>query len=182
MIILCDMINNVEDLSKFERIYESYKNTLYAVAFDIVKNHHDAEDIVEESLIKVIGILSDIEGEMIGTPRCKNLMITIAKHQAIDYWRKQKRLPIPTDELPNSKEDQNVEELYINLENYRELLKCLDELDEKYRDVLKLKILYDLTSKKIADILNITESNVNVRFMRAKKILAKRLRERECNE
>ena len=56
MIILCDMIDSKENLSKFHRIYEKYKNTMYIVAYDISKNSHDAEDIVENSLIKVIYI------------------------------------------------------------------------------------------------------------------------------
>lgn len=114
MIALCNMIDSAESRSKFKRIYESYKTTLYAVAINIVKNHHDAEDIVEEALIKVIDILDDIEEDMIGTPKCKNLMITIAKHQAIDHWRKQKRIPVPT-EAPTKPGDYPDAEDYISI-------------------------------------------------------------------
>lgn len=56
MIILCDMIDRDEDESKFARIYSLYKYTMYSVAYDMSKCVEDAEDIVEESFIKVIGI------------------------------------------------------------------------------------------------------------------------------
>jgi|GEM_PF-4774948 len=78
--MLCDMIDGKENLSKFQRIYVKYKNTMYSVAYDILKNSHDAEDIVETSLIKVIDILNNIDDAEIGSSRCKNLMITITKN------------------------------------------------------------------------------------------------------
>lgn len=182
MIILCDMIDNEEGQLKFSRIYELYKNTMYAVAIDIVKNPHDAEDVLEEALVKVISILDEIEEEVIGTSKCKNLMISITKNRAIDYWRKNKRSPVLLGDLEKQEKYQDVEELYINMESYKELLQCLDELDEKYLDVLNLKVLHHLSSKQIANILNISEINVNMRFMRAKRILAKKLEERSKNE
>ena len=84
MMFLCSMIDSEEKRSKFERIYSEYRITMYSVAFDVTKNYHDAEDIVEEALVKVIGILNKIDPENIGTQKCKNLMITIAKNQAVD--------------------------------------------------------------------------------------------------
>lgn len=77
MIILCDIINDEKGKLKFSRIYELYKNTMYAVAIDIVKNPHDAEDVLEEALVKIINILDEIEEAVIGTQKCKNLIITI---------------------------------------------------------------------------------------------------------
>lgn len=182
MIILCDMIDSEEERLKFECIYEMYKVTMYSVAYDIVKNLHDAEDIVEESMIKVIDILDNIEERQIGTSKCKNLMITIAKNRAVDYWRKSKRMPILLNDIDVQKTYDNVEELYINLENYRELIQCLNTLEDKYLDVLNLKVLHHLSSKQVAGIIGISEANVNMRFMRAKKMLAKKLKERCANE
>lgn len=178
MIIFCDMIDSKDGQQKFERIYNLYRKTIYAVAVDIIKDSHEAEDILEETLIKVIGILDDIEEDSIGMPKCKNLMITIAKNTAIDHWRKLQRIPSPIEDLGIKDTCQNVEELYIDTENFKELVLCFREMDSMYLDVLKLKILYHLSSKKIADILNTSEANVNMRFMRAKRMLAKKLEER----
>ena len=45
---------------------------MYSVAFDITKNVHDVEDIVQLSFIHLIDILYKIDAEEIGMPRCKN--------------------------------------------------------------------------------------------------------------
>ena len=83
--LLFSMVENEKDLSKFQRIYDQYKNMMYWVAYDITKNTHDAEDVVQLSLIKLIDILYRIEEEEIGRSRCKNLLITITKNTAIDH-------------------------------------------------------------------------------------------------
>ena len=95
MILLFDMIDNPDDLSKFQQIYEKYKNTMYYVAYDVTKNTYDAEDVVQISLIKLIDILYKIDKQDISKPRCKNLMITITKNTAIDFLRKSKHDPVP---------------------------------------------------------------------------------------
>ena len=180
--MLCDMIDGKENLSKFQRIYEKYKNTMYSVAYDILKNSHDAEDIVETSLIKVIDILNKIDDDEIGSSRCKNLMITITKNTAIDYIRKSENGPVPYDNIETQRSYKSAEELFIEMERYRDVILCIDQMDDKYRDVLRLKILHQLNSKETGKILNISECNVNMRFMRAKVILAKILKEHEKNE
>ena len=63
--LLFSMVENEKDLSKFQRIYDQYKNMMYWVAYDITKNTHDAEDVVQLSLIKLIDILYRIEEEEI---------------------------------------------------------------------------------------------------------------------
>ena len=68
MIILCDMIDRDEDKSKFARIYSLYKYTMYSVAYDMSKCVEDAEDIVEESFIKVIGILRKLTKLILNVP------------------------------------------------------------------------------------------------------------------
>ena len=176
MIILCDMIDRAEDKSKFARIYSLYKYTMYSVAYDISKCVEDAEDIVEESIIKVIGILKKIDEADIERPRCKNLMITITKNTAIDFIRKTEKEIQYIEAVQASK---SVEELYIETEDYQELIAVINELDEKYRDVLRFRLLHHLTAKETGRILNVTEFTVNTRFMRAKSMLNEKLKGRK---
>lgn len=181
MISLCDMIDSEENLSKFQRLYEKYKNTMYSVAYDILKNTHDAEDAVEISLIKVIHMLDRIHSDDIDKPKGKNLMITVTKNASIDYLRKRENSPIPCEYIEDKHGEKNLEELYIEAEDYQDVIRCIDEMDDKYRDVLRLRVLYHLSSKEVGKVLNITEYTVNVRFMRAKAILSKKLEERGKN-
>lgn len=98
--LLFSMVENEKDLSKFQRIYDQYKNMMYWVAYDITKNTHDAEDVVQLSLIKLIDILYRIEEEEIGRSRCKNLLITITKNTAIDHLRKASHAPQLKNQIP----------------------------------------------------------------------------------
>lgn len=175
--LLFSMVENEKDLSKFQRIYDQYKNMMYWVAYDITKNTHDAEDVVQLSLIKLIDILYRIEEEEIGRSRCKNLLITITKNTAIDHLRKASHAPIPFETVEKPDTSRSAEDLYIETEDYKKLIQCIDKLDEKYTEVLRLRLLHHLSARKTAKILNISEFNVNTRLLRAKRLLAELLRE-----
>lgn len=92
--------------------------------------------------------------------------------------RKSENGPVPCEYIEDHQTDKSIEDLYIEMEDYQKVISCIDEMDDKYRDVLRLKILHHLNSKETGKILNISEYNVNVRFMRAKAILARKLEER----
>lgn len=175
--LLFSMVENEKDLSKFQRIYDQYKNMMYWVAYDITKNTHDAEDVVQLSLIKLIDILYRIEEEEIGRSRCKNLLITITKNTAIDHLRKASHAPIPFETVEKPDTSRSAEDLYIETEDYKKLIQCIDKLDEKYTEVLRLRLLHHLIARETAKILNISEFNVNTRLLRAKRLLAELLRE-----
>ncbi len=176
MIIFNDMIDNPQNMSKFQYIYEKYKNMMYLVAYNILRNTHDAEDIVEISLIKIIGILSKIKEEDLDKPKCKNLIITITKNSAIDFQRKMiNKAEMPYDIIEDYCFDKDVQEIYIDTENYRELISCISELNEHYKEIIRLRVLYDLNSKEIGKLLNISENTVNMRYMRAKAVLLKKI-------
>ena len=175
--LLFSMVENEKDLSKFQRIYDQYKNMMYWVAYDITKNTHDAEDVVQLSLIKLIDILYRIEEEEIGRSRCKNLLITITKNTAIDHLRKASHAPIPFETVEKPDTSRSAEDLYIETEDYKKLIQCIDKLDEKYTEVLRLRLLHHLSTRETAKILNISEFNVNTRLLRAKRLLAELLRE-----
>ena len=168
--LLFSMVENEKDLSKFQRIYDQYKNMMYWVAYDITKNTHDAEDVVQLSLIKLIDILYRIEEEEIGRSRCKNLLI-------IDHLRKASHAPIPFETVEKPDTSRSAEDLYIETEDYKKLIQCIDKLDEKYTEVLRLRLLHHLSARETAKILNISEFNVNTRLLRAKRLLAELLRE-----
>ena len=175
--LLFSMVENEKDLSKFQQIYDQYKNMMYWVAYDITKNTHDAEDVVPLSLIKLIDILYRIEEEEIGRSRCKNLLITITKNTAIDHLRKASHAPIPFETVEKPDTSRSAEDLYIETEDYKKLIQCIDKLDEKYTEVLRLRLLHHLSARETAKILNISEFNVNTRLLRAKRLLAELLRE-----
>ena len=69
------------------------------------------------------------------------------------------------------------EEVYLEIWDYQNLISCIGRLKESYREVLQLRVLYHLSAKEAGEILNISEENVNIRFMRAKLALKELLKE-----
>lgn len=178
MLFLCSMIDSEEERTKCEQIYLAYKNTMYRVAFAITKNHHDSQDVVAESMMKVIRVLKKVTPESIGTKKCKNLMIVITENAAFDYLRKAKREAACLERMETEETCTDAEAFCLEMENYQELTECINSLDLKYREILYLKVQHGLDPGEIAGILNISRANVNMRFMRAKGLLAERLKEK----
>lgn len=178
MLIYLNLIDTEEGKNKFEQIYLKYRYTLLYVAKSIVKDHQLAEDIVHETFLKIIEKLDNVDD--IFCSKTKSFFVTIVKHKSIDALRKIKReetiplggieyslrddTPIPLDEI-------------ISRDGYRRLLEYIGHLDEKYRAVLELKYIHEYSDKEIANILDITPKNVNVRTFRARKMLIKMIEE-----
>lgn len=57
MIVFADMIDDPREQFKFDLIHHTYRNIMYRAANNILRNSHDAEDAVQQSMIKVIHIL-----------------------------------------------------------------------------------------------------------------------------
>mgnify|MGYP005869451159 FL=1 len=53
MFVYLMMMDSQEDQSKFEKIYLTYKGLMYHVAYKILNNEHDAEDVVHSAFVKI---------------------------------------------------------------------------------------------------------------------------------
>lgn len=172
MIIFCDMIDNPQDQEKFELIYHTYQSSLYHLAYSITKNPCDAEDVIQTSMIKLIHVLYKIPGDEIMSPACKALLITIVRNTSLDLLRRRKHMPVPVESFVDSR-SASTEDIYIRTEELRTVIRYIGELQEKYRDVLRLRVFYQLTAKETAEIMCINEANVNTLLGRARKQLGK---------
>ena len=54
MLAIIMSIENSSDRAFVEDIYHLYSEKMYLIAYDILKNHHDAEDCVQETVVKII--------------------------------------------------------------------------------------------------------------------------------
>ena len=86
MLIYLSLIDSQEDISKFENVYNTYKNRMYYVANSILKDSHLAEDAVHMAFLRIINNLDKI-GD-IDSHKTKGLVVIIVKNIAIDIYRK----------------------------------------------------------------------------------------------
>ncbi|MGM9641354.1 MAG: RNA polymerase sigma factor [Faecousia sp.] len=159
MLVYLSMIDAPEEKSKFEGIYLKYRNLMYYVAYQILQNHHDAEDAVHQAFISVIQNMKKISE--IESPKTRSYVVIIVERKAIDMQRKKRR----EDLLELNESISGVE---IPLPGDGGLADAMSRLPCHYREVLLLRYDNDLKNKEIAQILQITESGVRKLLGRAK--------------
>ena len=171
MFIYLSMIESDLDKSKFEIIYRSYKKLMLYQANKILGDTHDTEDVVHESLLKVIKIIDQIDNPK--CPKTRNLVVTIVERTAIDYYRRRKKLQtVAMDEEYINVPDPND---FESIHNKTDLAVAMATLPTKYREVLLLRYDNGFSEAEVAQLLSLSQENVHKIVYRAKKKLAKAL-------
>lgn len=142
-------------------ILNKYSNMVYRLAFSIMKNAYDAEDITQDVFIKYIK--SDIEFENHKHLKAWLLKVTINSSRSLlrSAWFRR------TTNLQDN--------IIIELEEKSEVYKYVLKLPKKYRTVIHLFYYEDMTTGDISTLLNIKESTVRSQLHRGRNILRESL-------
>ncbi len=149
-----------------QELFETYRNNLYAVAFNVCKNAEDAEDVVQDTFIQYYSLKKEFDNEQHIRAWLIRVAINKAKNMNRTFWRRNKM----------SLEDY-METLTFETPESEELFETVMHLPDKYRIVIHLFYYEDYTVHEIADILKISESNVKVRLSRGRGLLKEKLQE-----
>lgn len=173
MLAFLYLLDTVEEKNKFTNLYNLYKDLLYWIAKNKVKNVQDAEDCVQETffyIAKNFHKIGDVESK-----RTKCYLSTIVTGFAIDIYNKSNKISyISTDN----------EEETIELKNYEEytkteLLMVFDKiLDEESKVIFYLKYIYGYKSAEIAELYNVKDSYIRKKLQYSKEKLRKALEAR----
>lgn len=166
MLLYLALIDTPEDKGKFEKIYDTYEQTMFYVANRILKDIHLSEDAVHQAFLRIIDNLDKIEE--INCHKTKGFIVIITENIAIDLYRKRKREAcISFDEIEIYVEDTaNTAPMFEN-----EIEQAIAKLPVNYLTVFKLKYSHGYSDKEISELLHITEANVRKRIERGKKKL-----------
>ena len=151
------------------RLYERYVGYAMAVALRYVPLRDDAEDVVQESFVKFFSNIASFDFRGEGSPKAWLLRIVV--NEAISMTRKQSRLTF-VDEVPEEVPDEVPE---VERVPPAELTRMIGELPEGYRLVLNMFVFEQRSHKEIAEQLGIKESSSASQYLRAKKLLAKKI-------
>lgn len=159
-----------DDMEAFGRLYEQTEKIIYAYALSLMKNHHDALDVVQETFLKVRGAAH------LYVPQGKPLawMMTIARNQALSKIRLNQRF----DGRPL--EDLGDDEAFAYLNNPEDrivLKQVLEILDETEREIVLLHAAAGVKHIEIAAALGMPLSTVISKYNRSLKKLRKKLEE-----
>ena len=154
------------DEAAFEELLILHTEQLYRTAYLYVGNREDALDVVQETSYKAyVGLKKLKEVEYFST-----WLIRILIRTSYECIRKKKKISFVEEENV-----QVLNEADRNLSN-SELLKVVQQLRKKYRDVILLHYFQELTVKEVSQVLVIPEGTVKTYLFRGRKQLKKILK------
>jgi RNA polymerase sigma-70 factor (ECF subfamily) len=168
------MIDNSDDIVKFEKVYKSFKNIMLNRAYEIVKERQLAEDAVHNAFLKIINNLPKIYDA--DSNETKWYVIVIVTNEAKKIYNKENK--ILKAELTDMESDFNLEAIVEDKNIVEKVKKEIGLLPEIYRDTMSLKYYNDLSNKEISSVLSIPISTVKKRLQRGRKILIQKLGEK----
>jgi len=151
------------DKNAVSKLVNKYSPRIYAIAFRLMQNDEDAEDVLQETFIIMLNKLDTFQGKS----TLYTWLYRVATNVALGKLRKKKNISsLEFADWPDHLEEK------FDSEEFRECLdKAIKQLPDHYRAVFILRDLEGHSTKNTASILEISEANVKVRLMRARLYL-----------
>ncbi len=157
-------VNNQKLKEFFAVFYDEYSDAIFRYCRFQTSNREKALDITQDTFIKTWEYLSS--GKKVENIRA--FLYKVARNLIIDYRRKKKSYSL--EEMMNEGFDLKSEEgglaTHESIFEGNIAIETLERLDEKYREVLMLRYVEDMSVKDIAKIMGRTENNISVRIHR----------------
>ena len=170
----------------FETMVRHYGGRLLAVARRFTWNDEDAQDVLQSAYLSAFRALNDFEGAC----HLSTWLHRIVVNTALMKLRSRRRKPEESIDvlLPAFREDGHhveqfsewstpADQLMERKEARAVVRKCIEQLPENYRVVLKLRDIEELSTQEVAGMLSMTPTAVKVRLHRARQALSTLLRE-----
>ncbi|MGP9043990.1 RNA polymerase sigma factor [Cytobacillus kochii] len=166
-------MNDLERLEEsISKIYRHYYLDVYRFLICFSGNQNDAEDLTQEVFIRVLNNLANFNGGNL-----KTWIFSIAKHTAIDHYRKKRFVSIFKDgffnQMVSTAKEPN--ELVEQNELKRSVHTAITKLKPNFKAVVILRGINELSIKETSEILQCSETKVKVDYHRALKELKKKL-------
>ena len=153
------------------QICTKYGDRLYAAAFNILRQKEDAEDTVQEALLRLYRTDKDFESEEHIKAWLIRVTVNIAKSTYTSFWHRNR---VSYEEY--------MDEIPFDNEADRDLMEVVLSLPAKYRIIVHLYYYEGYKTREIADILNLSENTVKTRLVHSRRILKTKLEGWEDDE
>jgi RNA polymerase sigma-70 factor (ECF subfamily) len=170
LLVLCKKENQLAQLE----VYNRYQHAMYNTAMRIVKNTAEAEDVMQESFITAFNKLDTFKGDAAFGSWLKRIVI----NNSIVQYKKSKRFVNIADE--DFKEEAQMDSYLETSEDYthtkaNQVLSCMNDLNDKYRQILNLHFIEGFDYEEICEIMQISYANCRTLISRAKESLRSKL-------
>lgn len=176
LVFYLNMIDTPSDREKFTCIFKEYRYRMKYIAMKILENEADAEDALQDSFEKLIKVLPHIQEPV--SDDTAALLTVIVKNTCYDLIRRRNRYHTYELEEVDSRKTAVQIDMLADI-NVKAVWSAIERLPARYRDVLLLKHYFDLSPRKIAEVLGISTHTVYKRLERAKQQLQADLKKEE---
>ena len=167
------------DKDAFAQLVNIYKKRVYNLVYQVLKNHHDSEDLAQEVFIHIYKKLDTFQEKS----KFSTWLYRVTYNMSINRLKKVRReiISLNEDSINNDSgliaEMTTPKETYTIKERQEYLHRLVDSLPAKYRTVITLRYLEDLSYEEIADMLDFPVGTVKTHLYRAKKFLKDKLKQ-----
>jgi len=172
------------DRFAFRELVDLYQNKIYHLAYRMLGNVHEAEDIVQETFLRVYMNLTRYDTAQ----KFSTWIYRIGTNLCIDTLRKRKRksnLSLDAnifdsdssdgyDILPTGEEELPENQLVLS-ETKQQVREAIDHLPEQYKSIVILRYLHDMSLQQISEVLDMPVTTIKTRLYRAREYLRGRL-------
>ena len=151
----------------FSELYRAHLKDVYSYAYYRVGNHHDAEDLTEQTFLQAYRHFDRAQRESNGRP-LRPWLIRIAHNLAANYYRDRSRRPVTQlDDAAVISSPHGTEEMVEGREEVKEVLRGVAELPDDRREALIMRFALGMDNKEIARALDRTDGATKVLIHRA---------------
>lgn len=177
------------DLESFSRLVVKYERRIYRLAFSVIRQQEDAEDITQETFIHAFRALPTFRREA----AFYTWLYRIALNRALNR-RSQQRLfdanfsaeSHHSDRTPADAEPLSQNTSPSAILEYKQALQTVErilaEMPEKFADALILRVFEGLNYGEISNLRAMSVNTVRTRIYRARRIIMHRMEERPCEQ
>ncbi len=165
------------EVNAFAVLVDRYKDMIFTLAIKMVKNREVAEEVSQDTFIKIFNSLSKFKGDS----KFSTWIYKIAYNTCLDYLKKNKKEEhnVVIDELKGYvvKTTTNALSILEDQERKQDIQNCLNLLPSEESFLLTLFYFEDQNLNEIGKIMDISANNVKIKLFRSRKKLAVILKE-----
>lgn len=169
---------------RFDELVKAYTQKLYRLAYGLLGNHHDAEEVVQDSFVRAYRGLDNFRGDSSFETWMHRITVNLARNKF--HWNRRRgeginvSLSEPYDSLENDEASAELElpdtsyspdRLMQKAETRSNVLGGLNALPDNIREAMVLRHVKDMPYEEIAGILNCPVGTVKSRISRGRELL-----------
>ena len=156
----------VNKQAHIEQIYRDYKDVVYNYIYRLCNDASQAQDVVQHTFLKLMTDpgLSDVEN-------IKSYLFTVARNHLYDTWKKKKETLVEDAgiDIAASADDAELSEELARQQRQQAVVFCVQRLTDKFRELMILRYIQDLSIQEIASITQLSQSDIKVSLLRARQ-------------